>query len=84
MFAFANANDVLQKTSDYSDFNPVIYSLDCTLPIINLHSEKYWEPRLSSDAWTWFYWLYLRLHIVLGWIFTTLGVVGFTGVVRKE
>lgn len=64
----------------YPGFNPLIYSLDSFLPIVDLHQEAYWLP--SADRGL--YRIYLWLHIGLGWFLTTLAVVGFTGLVKKE
>ena len=70
---------------DYPRFIPITYSLDTMVPIVNLHMESYWEPSLrNGGALAWIAWLYLRLHILLGWILTTLAVLGFAGLVRQD
>jgi hypothetical protein len=59
-----------------------LYSLDTFLPIISFHQEEFWMPRdnnLMGCLLLCYYWL----HIALGWILTTLGVAGFTGLVRR-
>lgn len=76
---------------DYPPFEPVLYSLDALLPIINLNMERYWGPSLAFSGpvllglplsvWTW---EYLRCHIAVGWILSTLGVLAFTGIVRPR
>lgn len=65
-----------------SQFNAIGYSLDSFLPIINLHQEELFVPTGVGNArWIqYYYWL----HICLGWALITLGVAGFTGLVRKE
>jgi hypothetical protein len=79
-------------------FQSFLYSMDAFLPIVNLGQKDYWAPNtnigslakfsLSPSFAFKFTWgsalrLYLILHIILGWIFTTLWVAGFTGLVRK-
>ncbi len=81
----------------YPHFNAVVYSADVFLPIVNLHMEPYWLPDAGRGpviarmewcnvtlrwgtvlrAWLWF-------EIGAGWFFTTMFVIGFTGVIRKE
>ena len=73
--------------ADYPPFSAIAYSLDTMLPIVNLHMESYWEPSRSqekSGTREWAVWWYLRGHIALGWILTTLAVLGFAGLVRQD
>jgi hypothetical protein len=81
--------------SNYPKFQPFIYSIDTFLPIVELGQKSYWAPNANSGfqakfsliefKFTWGSALrvYLWLHILLGWFFTTLWVAGFTGLVRK-
>ena len=65
-----------------SKFSAIGYSLDSFLPIINLHQEELWVPTGAGRAgWIQYYYWF---HICLGWALITLGVAGFTGLVRKE
>ena len=59
-------------------FVPALYSLDAMIPLINLQMESHWTPK---GGWPFYYY---RAHIALGWLFSTLAVIGFTGIVRKE
>jgi len=59
-------------------FDPALYSLDAMIPLINLQMENHWTPK---GGWPFYYY---RAHIALGWMFSTLAVIGFTGIVRKE
>jgi len=63
-------------------FNSIAYSLDTFLPVINLHQED-WSPN-STQPVGLLVQIYLWLHTLMGWILTTLGVAGFTGLIRKE
>lgn|GEM_PF-2551637 len=65
------------KLTEYPGFMSLVYSADTLLPIVNLHQEPYWEPTGLTRAYLW-------LHILGGWLFTTLAVVGFTGIVRRD
>jgi len=67
----------------YSQFNPVIYSIDAFFPLVDLHQEDYWLPDSTRPGGNWFRY-YLWLHIALGWVFSTLAVSAFTGIVKKE
>ncbi len=66
-----------EELKEYPKFQPFIYSLDTLLPIVNLHQEDFWMP---TGYYRWYMWF----HIGAGWFFTTMAVVGFTGLVRKE
>jgi hypothetical protein len=86
-----------QSTSDRlasgkQTFNPLIYSLDAFLPIIDLHQETRWLPVPGVPCspgggglpcGTILRW-YLWAHILAGWMLTTLAVTGFTGLIRTS
>lgn len=89
-----NTSQQEEISSNYPTFNPLIYSLDTFVPIIDLHQQKYWLPnannetelppnyfmtRVSGRYLRWYLWL----HIAVGWIVTSLWVAGFTGLVRR-
>lgn len=59
-------------------FHPFLYSLDVLVPVVNLQVEEDWTVH---DGWVWWF---MRAQIVLGWIFSTLAVLGFSGLVRKD
>jgi hypothetical protein len=81
-------------SDDYPMFNAPMYSLDAFLPIIDLHQESKWLPNAnkgkeiplfflkarSGQLLLWYFWV----HILAGWILTTLWVAGFTGLVRNQ
>ncbi|WP_210407761.1 hypothetical protein, partial [Hydrocoleum sp. CS-953] len=68
------------------------YSLDTFIPIVDLHQQTYWLPnpkkgreiplilfKVKTGALLkWYLWV----HIVFGWILTSLWVAGFSGLVR--
>jgi hypothetical protein len=61
-----------------SHLYPLVYSLDAFLPIVDLGQAGSHTPKgLAPHIVLW-------VEICLGWLLTTLGVLGVTGVVRKE
>jgi|GEM_PF-773568 len=69
--------------TDYTAFNAITYSLDILIPIVDLHQETFWEP--SSAGWRGgFLRFWLWFQIIAGWVLTTVTVVGFTGVIKKD
>lgn len=85
IFAWAFSNNALALAhNDESPtvFNPLIYSLDTFLPVINFGQTDYWIPSgkgIVGLFTQWYWWL----HIAFGWIFSTIAIAGFTGLVRK-
>jgi hypothetical protein len=67
----------------YPEFQPLLYSADVLLPIVNLQQKDYWAPNSAQPRGYWAR-LYLPFHILAGWFFTTLFVVGVTGLIRRE
>lgn len=78
----------------YPKFCALVYSLDMFVPVIDLHQASYWLPNAKRGKellkLKWFnlrcgglFRLYLWIHIILGWILTTLFVVGLTGLIRS-
>jgi hypothetical protein len=64
-------------------FDPLAYSVDVFLPIVDLHQEDAWEPNTASASGLAVQY-YLYFHILSGWLFTTLAVAAVTGLVRRE
>ena len=57
--------------------------LDNVLPFLDLHQDRYWEPNSTHGAGA-----ILRVaqwaYIGLGWLFSILAAVGFSGILRKD
>jgi len=74
-YADGQGNVALSK--DYPRFYSIIYSIDLFVPLVDLQQVSYWMPSgsvlLSCYMW---------LHIVAGWILSTLLVVSLTGLLR--
>jgi hypothetical protein len=87
-----DAYEVFKKTgqlpSDYQTFNSFVYALETFIPLIELHQASYWLPIPQGDHAQTLYsgrllrW-YLWLHIILGWVFTSLLVAGVAGLVKN-
>lgn len=80
VFSYADAQCQIVATSDTQPltFYPLLYSLDVLVPVVNLQVEEDWTVR---EGWVW---LFMRGQIALGWVFSTLAVLGFSGLVRKD
>ena len=84
------------ENASVAKFHALVYSIDMFVPLVDIYQAKYWlpDPELKAE-WrpfnlSWFKvpvsgnvlrW-YLWFHISIGWILTTLLVVGLTGLVR--
>ena len=78
----------------YPKFNALVYSLETFVPLLKLDIEKYWIPDANRGRrfgllvselvipGTLFR-CYLCLHIIAGWILTTLWVGGVTGLIKS-
>ena len=93
-----SAEDVAKTNAkvhnEYPTFQFIIYSIDAFLPVVDLHQSKYWLPNANKGKvfcktrWFTIRWggillFYLWWHIAVGWILSTLFVVGLTGLVPK-
>jgi cytoskeletal protein CcmA (bactofilin family) len=80
----------------YPEFFSPTYSLDVFLPIVELHQSNYWLPKASQGSRIFkvdfllldvrfggLLLFYFWVHILLGWIFTSLWVAGFSGLIRR-
>ncbi|MEE8516862.1 MAG: hypothetical protein V3T02_09520, partial [Alphaproteobacteria bacterium] len=73
----------LECAKPYPCLQPIVYSLDAFLPIVDLHQEKYWLPDASKDYGLG-YLIYLWLHIMSGWLLTSVLIAGLTNLVKKD
>ncbi len=67
----------------YPCLQPFVYSVDTFLPIVDLHQEKYWRPDENTIDGR-LHRVYLWLHIMFGWLLSTVLVAGLTGLVKKD
>jgi hypothetical protein len=85
--AYHCSRDHGQLPHHYQRFTASIYSLENSLPFVNLGQKDHWtpDPNPQRSRWMpgilrWFRWG----QVLLGWLLATLFVAGVTGVVRKE
>ncbi len=57
--------------ADVPTFNPLVYSFDVLLPIIDFRQQDAWIPESYAQVWTWGV-------IAAGWVLSTALVVGLT------
>jgi hypothetical protein len=85
---------VLKVNKSYPVFNSFIYSLEMFVPLVKLGIDDHWRPSaerghplfharkktlLTTDGLLR---CYLWIHIIAGWVLTTLWVGGLTGLVK--
>ncbi len=84
----------LQVSENYPKFNSLVYSIDTFVPLVDLHQASYWFPNANRRGemfnikmLRWFsgseLFYYKLFHTIMGWLFTTLLVVGLTGLIRS-
>ncbi|MCG8690744.1 MAG: hypothetical protein MI806_06010 [Minwuiales bacterium] len=69
--------------SQYPRFWAPLYSLDVFLPIVDLHQESRWLPNMRNN-WGWALWGYMWIHIIAGWVLTSVFVAALTGIIKKD
>lgn len=78
------SRDHMIRTTDFEPtFNAFVYSLDVFVPLVDLHQERYYHPSAASAGGAWilgFFWV----HIIAGWVSSTLLVAALTGLIRKD
>ncbi|MBE9136459.1 hypothetical protein IQ254_04465 [Nodosilinea sp. LEGE 07088] len=86
----------VRQSLAYPEFFAPTYSLDVFLPVIDLHQSSYWMPKASRGCKILkidfllldvrcggLLLVYFWIHILLGWVFTSLWVAGFSGLIRR-
>ena len=66
-----------KRTDPPPQVNRLVYSIDTFLPIIELPQKAPGIPSGGDRTYLW-------VHIALGWLLTTIGVIAVTGVVRRN
>ena len=84
-----------EQFQEYSTFNPLMFSLDVILPVVDLHQENDWQPMKGGivlripavgtvelpDGFTrGLMWL----EIIIGWAGSLLLIALITGIVKKD
>jgi hypothetical protein len=86
LFFIADLNGGMRGTTKLAwiPLQWLVYSLDTYLPIVDLGQESRWAPDVTAGWWAWIFQIYLWIHILLGWVVTSLGVLAFSGLVRQK
>jgi hypothetical protein len=85
-----------QISENYPKFNSFVYSLETFVPLLKLGMSEYWTPNAKRGApldfcalnklfpRTWGSAIrdYMWLHIILGWVLTTLWIGALAGLVK--
>jgi hypothetical protein len=98
--AYATFKQTGKVPPQYETFNALVYSFESSFPLVKLGQADRWQPdpdprwqcpaaaslppalcrTVAPAPLRWFRWV----QICLGWFFATMGVIGVTGVIRKE
>jgi uncharacterized protein YjbI with pentapeptide repeats len=73
---------MLQKKEDEArykgTYSPLWYSIALFLPIVNLEDAQIWAPKIDRTKSR----VYMRLHIILGYLLIPLGLAAWTGLIK--
>jgi len=72
-----------QCTTSYPRLVPLVYSIDVTVPIINLEQRVYWLPDTSTTQGLWVQ-IMMWLSIGAGWLLSVWFVAIVTGLVKRD
>lgn len=71
------------EASSYPEFNPLMFSLDAMLPVMEIGQKQYWRPDPSKPTGP-FVLNYYYFQSVIGWALSLLAVAGFSGLVKSK
>jgi hypothetical protein len=58
----------VKQAGQFQPFNPVVYSLDTLLPLVNFQQKTFWEPNgPHASAVRGYLWA----HVAMGWLLAT-------------
>jgi len=66
----------------YPDYSPFIYALDVMLPVVDFAQESHWRPKNREGVNGLR--IFNRLFLGFGWLFSTIAVLGFTGLISDK
>ncbi len=67
---------------DYPPFNAILYSMDTFLPLVDFNQQSYWMPNANTRLGWHLRW-YLMVHILAGWVLTSILVAAFAGFLKR-
>jgi hypothetical protein len=77
VFAGAHPDQFHQASKAAPDFQPVVYTLDVLLPIVDFGQERAWVPQDSARVWAWGL-------TGAGWVLTTAFIAGLTNALKRD
>jgi hypothetical protein len=66
------------------EFQPLVYSIDELLPVVDLQQEKYWFPDVRKKPLGAAVRVYLWAHVAIGWVLVTLLLGAMSGLIKRE
>lgn len=77
---FRKPEDMEVQKQEYSaeTYSPFWYSLGLFLPFVNLYSADVWRPK-KECSWAR---IYMRVHILAGWVLVPIGLAAITGIIK--
>jgi hypothetical protein len=84
VFHLGHEAGLLKKSPRTSgSFSALGYSVDTLIPVVTFGQDQHWSP-VSSTVSGQLVQLYMWVHILIGWVLTSLGLLAVTGLVRKD
>jgi hypothetical protein len=78
--AYAEFQKTHTTPAYYPPFQPAVFSLENTFPLVKLGQADKWQPDARAAGVRWFLWV----QVLLGWLFATLFVAGVSGIVQHD
>ena len=77
VFSHAYPADITPASTHPGAFDPLAYTLNVLVPIVNLGRQNAWQPQGSALYWSW-------ALTGAGWVLTTAVVAGLTGILKRD
>lgn len=77
VFATAYPDSIVPATGVVPSFQPVAYTTDVLVPLVDLGQKKTWIPRGAAMIWSW-------ILTGSGWLLTTAVVAGLTNALKRD
>ena len=76
-FSDAHSHHLLTAAPHPPAFNPLVYTLDTLLPIVDFGQKSAWTPTGWALPWSW-------SLTAAGWLLTTAAVAALTGIFKRD